>query len=189
MFKVPCLAGLLLLVSLPSSASVLYQVVLSDSITGGNIIFARTLPSFLTLGQTLEFGFDDATETTGGAISSVPDTLILTQNASNIALETARVRFDPVIPPPNIFFPAISEIAFFFTAESPCALGQECSTAVAVQTGIFFTTGSPDGRGSSGKLTVSRLPGPPPGSEIPEPSTWLLGGVASGLVVFRSRRP
>lgn len=188
MLKVPCLAGLLLLFSLPSSAAVLYEVVLSDSVTGGNIIFSRTLPSFLTLGQTLEFGLADATETTGGTISSVPDTLIITQNASSIALENARVRFDPMIPAFGFNLP-IREIAFIFPAETPCALGQECSTALSVGNGVFFSIGVPDGRAGSGTLTVSRLPDPPPGSEIPEPSTWLLGGVASALIVCRSRRP
>lgn len=187
MFRFIALTTMLFAISLPSSAAVLYRIEYPDTVTtGGVITFSRSLPDFLPIGGQIEFGLSDVSENTDGTITSVTNSLILTQNAAGVTLDTAEITLNPGITVRPFVF--IKQIQFRNENISvACPQGQVCSQTFSLTNLVWDEVNGnlnplPDGRGNNATLTISGS------SEVPEPSTVLLCGAAIGILTIRLRR-
>ncbi len=188
---------LLSAVSRLASGAVVYTY--TQNISGASVTFSRTLPNYLGVGDTIQFGLLDISVSGGGAVSTIVDPLVMTRTAGGLTIDSWTLNFNP----PIVFFDGLQNQAmvsatvteflsggFSFT----CALNSPCDINQLGGSGVLASFGlSPAGGGQSFgaplRITVSEAPDPPPPSgEVPEPhSVALVGAGMGGLALLRRR--
>jgi hypothetical protein len=180
-----------------ASGAVVYTYT-QDITTGASVTFSRTLPNYLGVGDTIQFGLSDISASGGGAVSTIVDPLVMTRTAGGLTIDSWTLNFNPpiVYGPQNLALVSVTVTEFLPGGFSfPCALNSPCDINQAGGSGVLASwTNSPTGGGNAFgavlRITVSEAPDvPPPSGEVPEPhSVALVGAGMGGLVLLRRRR-
>jgi hypothetical protein len=176
-----------------AQAAVLYSYTQSIA-ASSTVTFSRTLPTYLAVGETLTFALGDLTATDGGIAQTLPDPLVLTQNASTVSFDDWSATFSPGIlfqtQPVSVALTSVQTVSGGATL--PCAPGVPCSFSGNILTLQVTGQDQTSGRGSSAfggvvQLSVTEVPnGTAP--QVPEPSTMMLGAAGLGVVLWRKLR-
>jgi hypothetical protein len=192
LFRSACLvlaAGAWLSMS-TGEAAVLYSMTQTVSGTA-TVTFSRILPTYLTVGEALTFAVGDITATGGGIAQTLPDPLVLTQNATTVSFDDWSATFNPGIliqtNPVSVALTAVQSTSG--GAALACNPGAPCNFSGNVLTLAVTGQDQNSGLGSSAfggvvQFSVTEVPNGP-ASEVPEPSTMLLGAAGFGVFVLR----